>query len=168
LTLFLDKAVVLDSDIASAFAKIGRLDLLKRLFSQYPVFITPRIYEELTIPIDYGYAFPLDIFASFDVIYPSEEESKMYRNLLVSNISLGKGEMEALSICKSRGYVFLSMDNVALRYAHAEGVETLKLYSILRALWELGIQSKDEVRGIIKKLEVHDKTRIRDIDLIFE
>ena len=60
------------------------------------------------------------------------------------------------------------MDNVALKYAQAEGVETLKLYSILRALWELGIQSKDEVRDIIKKLEVHDKTRIKDVDLIFE
>jgi predicted nucleic acid-binding protein len=168
LNLFLDKAVILDSDIASAFAKIGRLDLLNRLLSRHPIFITPRIYEELTVPIHYGYTFPLDIFTYFDVIYPSEEENKMYRNLLIGNISLGKGEMEALSICKNRGYVFASMDNVALKYAQAEGVETLKLYSILRALWELGIQSKDDVRDIIKKLEVHDKTRIKDIDLIFE
>ena len=81
---------------------------------------------------------------------------------------LGRGEMEALSICKNRGCVCASMDNVALKYAQAEDVETLKLYSILRALWELGIQSKDEVRDIIKKLEVHDKTRIKDVDLIFE
>ncbi len=73
LTLFLDKAVILDSDIASAFAKIGRLDLLKQLFSRHPIFITPRIYEELTVPIYYGYTFSLDIFTSFDVIYPSEE-----------------------------------------------------------------------------------------------
>jgi hypothetical protein len=42
----LDKAIVLDNDIASASAKIERPDLLLRLFSDRPVFITPRIFEE--------------------------------------------------------------------------------------------------------------------------
>ena len=64
----------------------------------------------------------------------------MYRTLLIVIYLLGRGGMEARSICKNRGFVLASMDNVALKYAQAEDVETLKLYSILRALWELGIQ----------------------------
>ena len=46
----MDEAIIIDTDIASAFAKIGRLDLLKDLFSKHPVFITPRIFEEISVP----------------------------------------------------------------------------------------------------------------------
>lgn len=113
----MDKAIIIDTDIASAFAKIGRLNLLKDLFSKHLVFITPRIFEELSVPLEYGYKFPLDIFDSFDVLNPTVEENEAYREMIVINRVLGKGELEAISICKSRGYVFSSMDSAALRFA---------------------------------------------------
>jgi hypothetical protein len=59
----LDRAVILDADIVSAFAKIECLELLLDLLSKHPVFITPRIFEELSVPLDYGYTFPLKIFS---------------------------------------------------------------------------------------------------------
>ena len=99
----MDKAIIIDTDIASAFAKIGRLNLLKDLFSKHPVFITPRIFEELSVPLEYGYKFPLDIFNSFDVLNPAGDENETYRELIVANRVLGKGELEVISICKSRG-----------------------------------------------------------------
>ena len=163
----MDKAIIIDTDIASAFAKIGRLDLLKDLFSKHPVFITPRIFEELSVPLEYGYKFPLDIFNSFDVLNPAGEENETYRELIVANRVLGKGELEAISICKSRGYVFSSMDSAALRFAVSLNVETLELHSILRAMWESGMKSKDEVKLIIRELEDKDNTQIRDSHLIF-
>ena len=163
----MDKAIIIDTDIASAFAKIGRLNLLKGLFSKHPVFITPRIFEELSVPLEYGYKFPLDIFDSFDVLNPTAEENEAYRKMIVISRVLGKGELEAISICKSRGYVFSSMDSAALRFAVSLNVETLELHSILRAMWMSGIKSKDEVRLIIRELEEKDNTQISDLHLIF-
>jgi len=164
----LDKAIILDADIASAFAKIECLSLFKRYLSKYRIFITPGIYEELVVPLDFGFTFPLDIFNSFELLYPSEEESERYQALITKNRKLGKGELEAICICKRRGYVFSSMDQVALKFAGDEGVKTLKIHSILRGLWKSGMQSKDEVLDIICALEDKDKTRIRNVDSIFK
>jgi len=157
-----------DTDIASAFAKIKRLDLLLRLFSNHSIFITPRIFEELSVSLDYGYTFPLDVFESFDILYPSEEESKSYKEMLIGNKSLGKGELEAITICKSRGYVFSSMDFAALQFAVSMNIDVLDLQSILRALWRSGIKSKDEVKMIIREIEEKDNTSIRDAQSIIE
>jgi predicted nucleic acid-binding protein len=96
----LDKVIILDTDVASVFAKIKRLELLKRLFSKHRIVITPEIYEELVTSLDYGYTFPLDIFRYFKVLYPSKEENEEYQRLLIEKRRLGKGELEAISICK--------------------------------------------------------------------
>ena len=42
----MDSVIILDTDMASAFAKIKRLELLKRLFSKHRIVITPEIYED--------------------------------------------------------------------------------------------------------------------------
>ncbi|PXF58192.1 MAG: hypothetical protein C4B59_13670 [Candidatus Methanogaster sp.] len=156
-----------DTDVASVFAKIKRLELLKRLFSKHRIVITPEIYEELATSLDYGYTFPLDIFRYFEVLYPSKEESKEYQRLLIEKRRLGKGELEAISICKHRGYVFSSIDSAALKFAEEDGVETIWLHSILRSLWGSGLQSKDEVRNIITEIGKKDNTRIKDVETIF-
>jgi len=164
----LDKAIIVDTDIASAFAKIERLDLLLCLFSNYLIYITPRIFEELSVSLDYGYTFPLDVFESFDIVYPSEGENKLYKEMLVGNKSLGKGELEAISICKNRGYMFSSMDFAALQFAVSMNIDVLDLQSILRALWRSGIKSKDEVKIIIREIEDKDNTSIGDSHSIVE
>jgi predicted nucleic acid-binding protein len=163
----LSKVIILDTDIASLFAKIKRLELLKRLFSKHRIVLTPEIYEELTTSLDYGYTFPLDIFSYFEVLYPSEAESAEYQKLLMEKRLLGKGELEALTICEHREYIFASLDIAALRFAEERGVEIVGLHAILRSLWESGMQSKDEVRAIVKEIEKADNTRIKDIETIF-
>jgi predicted nucleic acid-binding protein len=154
--------------MASAFAKIGRLELLKRLFSKHTLAITPMIRGELTVSLDYGYTFPREIFKQFEVIYPSEKEIQEYLQLQVEERSLGKGELEAICICKSRKALFSSLDQAALRFAREAEVETLELHSILRALWVSGLQSKEEVKEVIMAIEDKDNTRIVDTDIIFE
>lgn len=163
----MDKVIILDADVASAFAKIKRLELLKMLFSKHRIVITPGIYEELTTSLDYGYTFPLDIFRYFEVLYPSEEESEVYQKLLIEKRTLGKGELEAISICRHRGYIFSSIDAAALRFAEENGVETLGLHSILWSLRESCLQSKEEVKEIIIEIEKKDNTKIKDIDAVF-
>lgn len=129
---------------------------------------TPRIFEELSVSLDYGYTFPLDVFESFDIVYPSEGENKLYKEMLVGNKSLGKGELEAISICKNRGYMFSSMDFAALQFAVSMNIDVLDLQSILRALWRSGIKSKDEVKIIIREIEDKDNTSIGDSHSIVE
>ena len=163
----MDKVIILDADMASVFAKIKRLELLKRLFSKHRIVITPEIYEELTTSLDYGYTFPLDIFRYFEVLYPSEEENEEYQKLLIEKRTLGKGELEAISMSKRKGYIFSSIDTAALRFAEENGVETLGLHSILRSLWKSGMQSKDEVEEIVEEIEKKDNTRIKDVEVIF-
>jgi len=163
----LAKVIILDTDIASAFAKIKRLELLMKLFLKHRIVVTPKIYEELTTSLDYGYTFPLDIIRCFEVLYPSEPESEDYQKLLMEKRTLGKGELEAITISKHRGYIFASLDTAALRFAEENGVETLGLHAILRSLWESGLQSKDEVSAIVKELEKEDNTRIQDIEVVF-
>jgi len=63
--------------------------------------------------------------------------------------------------------IFSSIDAAALRFAEENGVETLELHSILRSLRESGLQSKEEVRGIITAIEKRDNTRIKDVDAVF-
>ena len=88
--------------------------------------------------------------------------------MLLCNKSLGKGELEAISICKSRGFVFSSMDYAALRFALSLSVEILDLHSKLRAFWKSGMKTKDEVKAIIRELEDKDNTLIKDSHLIFK
>ena len=82
--------------------------------------------------------------------------------------AFGKGELEAISICKNRGYMFSSMDFAALQFAVSMNIDVLDLQSILRALWRSGIKSKDEVKMIIREIEDKDNTSIGDSNSIVE
>ncbi len=55
-----------------------------------------------------------------------------------------------------------------MRYAAAVGVETIDLYSILRAFWESGILLQKDVEGIIEALEDKDKIPRIDKNKIFD
>lgn len=161
-------AVIFDTDILSAFAKIDALDLLKKLFSKHDVFITPEIYEELSVPVDYGYTFPLKIFEEFKIINPDEKEESTYREFLRTNRRIGKGELEAISICINRKCYFASMDEAAISFAESKDVITICLHSVLRSLWESGILTKEEVKKIISEIEQKDNTKIKDIQKILK
>lgn len=164
----MDRAIIIDTDIASAFSKIQCLNDLLNIFSNHSFYITPRIFEELSVPLEFGYAFPLAIFESIDVFYPNEEENKAYQDILLVNRSIGKGELEAICVCKSRGFVFSSMDATALRFALSLKVDILDLHAILRAFWMSGMKTKDEVREIIRDLEEKDNTSIKEYNYIFK
>ncbi len=117
-------AILFDTDILSAFAKTDVLPLLKKLFSKHDVYITPEIYEELVVPLDYGYLFPLNIFEEFEILTPCEEEVEIYRKFLRADRRIGKGELEAISICINRKYYFSSMDEAAVSFAETNYVIT--------------------------------------------
>lgn len=44
--------IVIDTDMSSAFAKTGHLELLFKLFQDEEIVITPQIYQELLTPLN--------------------------------------------------------------------------------------------------------------------
>jgi len=55
--------IIIDNNILSTFAKIGRLDILFRLFPQRQIAIVPAVYDELRIGIKKGYVQLEDVMA---------------------------------------------------------------------------------------------------------
>lgn len=158
--------IILDTDIASTFAKADALDALIDLLSaRHEVYITPRIYEELQIPLAFGYGFPKEILTHVKVLDLSTDEQRDYRGLLKQCPTVGRGELEAIVVCKRRGGIFSSLDRQALRVAASQGVSTLPLGAILHEFVGRRVYSKAELRVLIEKINRVDNRHI-DFDAL--
>jgi hypothetical protein len=158
--------ILLDTDIASAFAKANAFEaLVDWLSSRHEVCISPKIYEELQVPLTFGYDFPNSIFARLKVLNLTAQEQEDYRALLGQFPSIGKGEVEAIVVCKYRRGWFSSLDRQALRVAESQGLPTLPLGTILLGFLEQGVYSKAELRALIEKINYMDNRQIDFDDL---
>jgi len=164
----LAEIIILDTDIASIFAKVGKIAILKELLSSYELAISPAIYEELVVSEEYGYSFPRQVFEHISVISPTTEEISEYHQLLNTKKTLGKGELEALCICRKRHGIFSSMDAAALKFARTNDVATLSVHAILRAFWVSGCMTHDKVKALIDEIEKIENTTISDSYLILD
>ena len=153
--------LVMDADIASSFAKANSLNVLITAFSKLGV--TQSVYEELLIPLSYGYSFPKLIFEKVKVLGLNENEVKNYFELRIKYQNLGKGELESIVICKSKNFMFASFDKVALQTALVEGVRVIFPPILFLKIFEnLG---KTKTYKIIEKIEKEDK---RNMDFVKE
>jgi hypothetical protein len=159
--------VLLDTDLASAFAKVGRMELLVQLFTGGDLGIAFEVYKELLVPLDHGYYFPEAIFTVCETIYPNLEEMATVQRRLVDMKALGRGELETITICQARGWFYAAIDQKAIAYARGLGVTTFTLRAILRLLWMRQILSQEEVRALIQDLREKDKLVIVDPEEIF-
>jgi predicted nucleic acid-binding protein len=158
--------IILDTDITSAFAKVSAIDTLVDLMSKHhEVCITPKLYEELQIPLSFGYDFPKRIFARVRVLDLSPQEQRDYRVLLEQFPTIGRGELEAIVVCKRRSGVFSSLDRQALRVAASQGIPTLPLGAILIEFLKRRVYSKAELRALIQEINRVDKRQI-DFDAL--
>jgi len=152
--------LILDTDILSMFAKADAISVLKALFGEMNLAITPGIEEEISIPLDYGYKFPSRALLEVKIIPITEEALLEYNRLLKGVRSLGKGELEAIATCRVNGYIFATNDFVARKFAKTEGVHVVSLQSIMRALWKSEIKTKEEVKKLLNKIEKSDNLTI--------
>ena len=146
--------IVFDTDVLSMFAKIDAVDLLKQLFGKRGV-ITPKIRDEVSVPLEYGYSFPLKVISTLNTVPLNDQALEEYIRLQ-GNSSLGKGELEAIAYCKTEKCAFTTNDIKARKFAKSEGVFVISLQAILRALWKKKIKSKEKVKQMLE--------RIKDID----
>lgn len=146
--------IVVDTDILSMFAKVNAIDALKTLFKGRIV-MTPKIRDEISIPLEYGYTFPLSVISKIKTVPLSPSALKEYERLSEDWI-LGKGELEAISYCKAENGIFLTNDKKARDLAKREGVRVISLQAILRALWKTGIATKEETKRLLEKIKEID------------
>lgn len=128
------KIIVFDTDILSMFAKAKALDILLSLLPNFKFCITPRIKEELSAPLQYGYSFPQQIFDKFEVVIPTEDEHLEYENLETLYPFLGRGELEAISIAKIRKCIFATNDSRAFEIALEQKIDAVNIHTILKGL----------------------------------
>lgn len=160
--------IICDTDILSMFAKADAIDVLIKTLSNFNLCITPRIKEELSVPLQYGYSFPQIIFDRMELIFPTETEAFLYEELRNKNQSIGKGEIEAISIAKNRKCIFATNDKIAIETALAEGVTVINVHTVLKVMLKKGEIDKASVRQLIYKLEEMDNAIILGKDEIFE
>ena len=154
--------LILDTDIASAFAKAGHFDMLIKLFGK--VGITPMVYEELQTPLMHGYEYPDEIFNKAELVTISEEEQRNYLKLKEEHSKIGKGELESMVVCRKRGFLFSSFDKKAISVAKESGVSVITSGAIFKGLLLKGIATKKEVLKILQDIETLDN-RLLEIDL---
>lgn len=152
--------LLLDTDIASAFAKAGHFDVFLKLFEK--VGITPRVYEELLIPLDYGYNYPREIFEKAELVTLSGEEQRKYLKFKEEHNKVGKGEIESIVVCSERGYLFSSFDKKATSIAKNLEINYITAGVVFKGLVAKGVATKEEVLQFIADIEKADN---RDIDV---
>jgi predicted nucleic acid-binding protein len=161
--------IVLDTSIISTFALIGAMDLLYALFSNDDLGVTPAVYTELVVGTREGWQFLQAAVEQVESgrlkLFVLTAEEFMQRLRLP--MSLGSGEAESIVLCQSRGAAFVTNDRRARNFCLSEGIEVFDLIEVLRALWRLGVCSKQQVRQLVADIESKEGTVIRRKGAIF-
>lgn len=150
--------IIFDTDILSMFAKVNAINLLKHLFGE-KIRITPKVRDEISTPLEYGYIFPLKVISTIKTVPLSDEALEEYERLQ-ENLSLGKGELECIAYCKIEKYIFVTNDAKAREFAKQEEISVISLQAILKALWKKKIRSKEEVRQVLERIKEVDNLAV--------
>ena len=157
---------LLDTDILSLFAKAEAIDLLLRLLRVERLAITQGVFDELAIPLQYGYQFPHSIFAASTTVPLAAVELVLYETLRLEGV-VSAADAEQIAICQVRGWAYVTMDQVAARTARQHSVRTIGLHAIFKALQQANIMSDDALRSLLDRMERLDRTRFTFRDDLF-
>ena len=104
------------------FAKAGAVEVLEGFLGRGQVVMTPAIRDEIAIPLQYGYTFPQRVLSRIPVVRLTEQAWQEHERLWTIGLSLGKGELEAIALCRAEGAFFATNDSAARRFAQDQGV----------------------------------------------
>ncbi len=137
--------VLVDNTVLSNFAKVNRLDLLKKVLKK--VYVTEQVLEEFKLGAVRG-VLPV-VSLDFEVLKLEGEEIELYNSL---RVKLGKGEASCLAIAKNRNMKFLTDDSDARKVANILGVPVSGTVGVLVRCIEKNIISKEEGDQILKEM----------------
>jgi len=159
--------ILLDTDVLSAFAKIGKIDLLYQLFSTSVLYISPSVLEEVKVSYDKKYPFAMEIFQLIEkgrikVVVLKEKEIYEKERL---PIWFGEGEKESIILCLNRGGVLLSNEKKVKKFCEGRKIVCLRTPGLLKALIDEGIIEVKEAKRIIENLKNKDKMEFTESTL---
>jgi predicted nucleic acid-binding protein len=160
--------MIFDTDILSMLGKIGRADLLRKLFPETSLIITFEVYNELLRAKEAGYDFVDDVLEQgFNVIHLDSELIKEYEQKREELKNIHAGELTSTLLCKREDMAFVTNDSKAKRFCKENGVEWLDVVDILRLCYRKRVLDKREIENMIRDIEEKDRTRIRRKEEIF-
>lgn len=149
-------AIVSDANVLSSLAAANVLDLLAKVFVEDKVFIPPAVEQELQTGLAYGKTHIERIFKAIErgdiqVLPLTETERNLIKSL---PRQLHAGEREGIILCQLHNHLFLSNDKRAIRYCQTSGITAVNLEAFLRLVWLNKILSQNQVKALIKQMEV--------------
>jgi tmRNA-binding protein len=72
-----------------------------------------------------------------------------------------------IMVCKQRGWLYITMDKVALRVANTLSVETADLQTLLEAIKRKELLDREQLRTLIDRMEQEERTHLPYKDSIF-
>lgn len=151
--------ILLDTDIASAFAKAKCFDVLIKYISPN-VYICKSVFEELQVPLSFGYLFPEEIMSNTKLLFLNSEEESLYLQIR-NKYGIGRGEAESIALSKTRQIAFSSFDRLALDSGFKEKCIIIPPLAIF-----LQIRNKSDIKNTIKIVEAIEEADRRDMNFI--
>lgn len=153
------KTAISDTDILSSFGKVGKADLLQRLFLK--IYASPAVYRELMTVEQLGLTWVTPVKEAVELLSLAEKHTKEVEQLARAHPQLGSGEVETFVLAKAHHLICLTNDRQAKRVCHALGLSYLDLEEILRAIKLNGILTREALEQLIEQIEAQDHTRIK-------
>jgi predicted nucleic acid-binding protein len=148
---------VADTDILSTFARIHRLDILKKISDS--VVIPQAVKAELARGrIDVRRLNP-------DFVTLTKDELK---DLKKTDNSLDRGERECFVIARNRRLPLASNETIVHKLCKKEGIDYLTLPRMLRFAITEGVITRQEARKLISAIEEEEHTMIKNKNEIFK
>lgn len=153
------KTVISDTDILSAFGKIGRIDLLQRLFKK--IHVAPAVFRELMRVEQMELTWVTPVKGAVEPLPLTESQIKEVESLVTIYPQLGSGEIETFVLAKANHLICLTNDRQAKRVCQALVIPYLDLEEILWAIKVKGILTLKALSELIDQIEEQDHTHIR-------
>jgi predicted nucleic acid-binding protein len=154
--------ILIDNNILSTFAKIGRLALLFQVTAEV-LYISPNVYDELQQGLQAGHTVlqaVFDLVASGKLRVVSLTKKDQQRMAQVP-FTTAKGEADSLAYCWGHRAIFVTNDQRAYKRGIQLGVTCIRLATLLRSLWVTGVLTKEKVRELIDEIERAEGTIIK-------
>lgn len=113
------KTAISDTDILSAFGKIGRVDLLRRLFTK--IYVAPSVLRELMKAGQMELTWIVPVREAVEPLPLAEGQIKEVESLVITYPQLGSGEIESFVLAKAHHLICLTNDRQAKKGLSSAG-----------------------------------------------
>jgi predicted nucleic acid-binding protein len=141
------KAVLLDANVLSRLAQIGKADVVPRALANRCT-IAPAIYDELEAGVNAGVSYLRAVTVMVQQGHIRVLELEVGDQQFIASVprKLARGEAEGIAICKRLGLVFITHDRKAANYCERAGVTCLHFSILVEALHKRGLLTDAEAK----------------------